>query len=655
MRLLETIASLAKSPDKQASPGGSSYPSALHRAVARFDSFARRVRLDAFYNEVTGLGTDVDKTVYTTVLPARRLLDLELSAVYHDNDIAQRAIDVIPDEIFREGTIVGTGDTGLDQKLADRLEELELTDRLADGWRWGSLYGGGACVLGADDGRNADEALVPDEADDLAYLYPIDRRQLWPYQYYEKWGHPRFGHPRTYMVTPYAPAMTGASAISIIHESRLVLFGGTKTGSLERAQYMGWDMSLLQRIFSVLRQFDSAWKSIEIMLTESNQSVLKMSGLAKLIGNENGEAALLTRLRVMDLYKSIMRSLVVDAESGEAYERQQVSFTDLPATLDKIMLRMAAAVPMPVSMLMGQSPAGMNATGESDFRWFENGIKSKQTRQASPKVRRIVDVMLRSKAWRANAQKRERITVTYPPLWKESPLEMASRRKAVIDGDVALITSQQVTPDKVALARLKAGGYDAEIVFDENERAAYEAALKADVEQIATGTPAGSDLEDPTGDTNELSNNDTIVGAPPTDEDARSLAAKMTEHAVPKCEHGYSNRCRMCGVERKRDFTRGEDGSTKWGVQWRAIGDRGQATNAMRFDGEAFELHRDEDETGVSGTGVVAEGMKFQDGTCVLRWLTEHRSTTVFGSIEDLEKIHGHGGKTRIVYRGAQT
>lgn len=62
-----------------------------------------------------------------------------------------------------------------------------------------------------------------------------------------------------------------------------------------------------------------------------------------------------------------------------------------------------------------------------------------------------------------------------------------------------------------------------------------------------------------------------------------------------------------------------------------------------------FLLQRDTDVTGVSGTGVVAEGVQFTDGTVAMRWLTAHRSTVLWGSIEEAEKVHGHDGKTRVV------
>lgn len=65
---------------------------------------------------------------------------------------------------------------------------------------------------------------------------------------------------------------------------------------------------------------------------------------------------------------------------------------------------------------------------------------------------------------------------------------------------------------------------------------------------------------------------------------------------------------------------------------------------------ELFNLQRDEDESGVSGTGIVAEGVVFSDGTTIMRWLTETPSTGTYASVADLERIHGHGGRTRVVF-----
>lgn len=65
-----------------------------------------------------------------------------------------------------------------------------------------------------------------------------------------------------------------------------------------------------------------------------------------------------------------------------------------------------------------------------------------------------------------------------------------------------------------------------------------------------------------------------------------------------------------------------------------------------------FELHRDEDVSGISGTGRVAEGIEFTDGTVALRWLGEWPVTTNHHDrgIDSVWALHGHNGKTRIVW-----
>jgi len=63
-----------------------------------------------------------------------------------------------------------------------------------------------------------------------------------------------------------------------------------------------------------------------------------------------------------------------------------------------------------------------------------------------------------------------------------------------------------------------------------------------------------------------------------------------------------------------------------------------------------FVLQRDKDATGVSGTGVVSEGVVFASGKCAMHWLTQTSSIAIYDSIEELIGIHGHEGDTRIVW-----
>jgi hypothetical protein len=64
----------------------------------------------------------------------------------------------------------------------------------------------------------------------------------------------------------------------------------------------------------------------------------------------------------------------------------------------------------------------------------------------------------------------------------------------------------------------------------------------------------------------------------------------------------------------------------------------------------AFHLHRRVDHSGVSGTGCVAEGVVFTDGSVVLRWRSATASTVVYGTLADVQAVHGHQGDTEIVW-----
>jgi hypothetical protein len=62
-----------------------------------------------------------------------------------------------------------------------------------------------------------------------------------------------------------------------------------------------------------------------------------------------------------------------------------------------------------------------------------------------------------------------------------------------------------------------------------------------------------------------------------------------------------------------------------------------------------FYLNRTEDESGVSGTGRVAQGFIFDNGKVAVTWLSEHPTVTVYDNIGEVHAIHGHGGKTEVV------
>jgi hypothetical protein len=73
----------------------------------------------------------------------------------------------------------------------------------------------------------------------------------------------------------------------------------------------------------------------------------------------------------------------------------------------------------------------------------------------------------------------------------------------------------------------------------------------------------------------------------------------------------------------------------------------GTTTTAKRF-----YLYRSEDVSGISGTGVVADGVLWGDGAVTIRWRGERPSTVNWNCIDDAEAVSGHGGKTMFVWLG---
>lgn len=63
-----------------------------------------------------------------------------------------------------------------------------------------------------------------------------------------------------------------------------------------------------------------------------------------------------------------------------------------------------------------------------------------------------------------------------------------------------------------------------------------------------------------------------------------------------------------------------------------------------------FVLNRKQDISGVSGTGIVAEGVVFTNGKVAVSWLTQYTSIVIYDTITHVEAIHLHNGATEIIY-----
>lgn len=93
--------------------------------------------------------------------------------------------------------------------------------------------------------------------------------------------------------------------------------------------------------------------------------------------------------------------------------------------------------------------------------------------------------------------------------------------------------------------------------------------------------------------------------------------------------------------------TLGEPGTITVGkiISFRTVPAEKHTTLARRF-----VMVRSHDVSGVSGTGVVAEGTVFSNGAVAYTWLTHLQTMAWAPSIDVLKNIHGHGGSTKIVF-----
>jgi uncharacterized protein len=444
-----------------------------------------RWRGDSWQNLITGLGTSRDKTTYGRYARLGRIPDLELSALYHENDIAQRVVGLKPREMLRQGYAVNVPDAPDDaEAIAKAVRALGVNRSLRDGMTWGRLYGGCAVLIGADDGGRADQPLLEDRVRSLRFLEVIDRRYIVPVQAYGARD------------VEYFDVYPRRSMSFRIHASRLILFGGALTTDEERDCLGGWDHSVLHAAYEVVRAHDAAWKSGEHLLADASQAVFKMKGLLKAIaGGRQDEVRV--RAEIADMGRSVLRALLLDSE-GEEFSREPSSFTDAAKMVELFTLRLAAAAEMPVTILFGRSPQGMNATGDSDFRHFYDTVRTAQENELRPELERVLRLLMLAQDGPTGGKVPEQWAVKFYPLWQMTPKEQAELEKTTAETDAIYIDKQVVLPEEIATSRFKAEGWSSGTSIDlelrtrmlESEKTILEAGGDPNADPDADQPPA---------------------------------------------------------------------------------------------------------------------------------------------------------------------
>ena len=68
-----------------------------------------------------------------------------------------------------------------------------------------------------------------------------------------------------------------------------------------------------------------------------------------------------------------------------------------------------------------------------------------------------------------------------------------------------------------------------------------------------------------------------------------------------------------------------------------------------------FHLIRTEDLSGVSGTGIVAEGVEFENGKVAICWTSKYHICSIIDNMHTLEAVHGHGGTSHVEFLDKET
>ena len=464
---------------------------ALRRAVDGISAELKRVtRADSWINAITGLGGSRDKTTRASVAAICPLTLAELEALYHSNDLAAKIVDKVVREGMRQGFTIA-GDT--EGEIGDMLRAWGVANKVAEARIWGRLYGGGAILIGTKDGAGLpDQALDLESVKpgDLIYLMVLDRQSLSIADRVTDATDPDFGQPRTYRISTDDQTVSG----QLVHASRLIMFGGALTSEKVRRSYAaGFDLSVLQRPHNVLRDADQSWRSVMLMIQDMSQAVFAIDGLIDMIAE--GEAdTVMQRMEVVDMARSVARAVVIDAESERFEHHGAANVGGIPAVMGMIFQRLAAAADQPLTVFLGMSPAGMNATGESDTRHWYDVIQTERTDELGP----AIEVLARLIAAHEGVALAEDPTVEWPPLWQPTPTEQAALDKADAETDKIRIDSGVLEPEEVTLAKFQ----DHPIYADVIDFGAREEALKAPEPEppppmLPPGVPAPPDPNAP--------------------------------------------------------------------------------------------------------------------------------------------------------------
>ena len=393
--------------------------------------------MDAFSNPLFHLGYGSQSPLEATEYPLTRMTDnyALLNSLYRDNWVVQNVVGLMVDDMLREWyKLRGTISPEYQDEL-DRVERVtQIRARLNEGLRWGRLYGGAAGLIlirgqeGMLDQPLDLESIMPGA---FAGLMILDR---WvgvvpEMGLVQDIGDPDFGLPDYYMVNNAEGKM-----IARVHHSRIVRFTGRDLPYLEKIAELYWGESEVEALYKDVVAHDNVSANMAALTFQANINTQEVQNLEQLfsLGSTEQQRRFWNTMQAMSVVRSNFGVQLIN--KGDAVHNTQYTFTGLQEVYESMCLNLCGASHYPMTKLFGRSPAGMNATGQSDLQNYYDYVDSQREAKLRPALERLLPVMAMS-AWGAVP---DNLQIDFPPLWTPTAKEVAEIAKGKAEAIVSV-------------------------------------------------------------------------------------------------------------------------------------------------------------------------------------------------------------------------
>jgi phage-related protein (TIGR01555 family) len=423
---------------------------------------SKYLTLDGWKNILTGLGMmGRDKRMGADV-EFQRMDQRTAETLYACDDMAAKIVNTLPEEMIREGFIIkhdGKDYPTLNADIMNVLDDIGAIARIEEGLKWGRMYGGAGSLIGIDDGRDASEPVDLGSIKRVEFLNNMNRWELHPLSIQQDPTYKNFGMPEEYRLQP---AMGGATLLHV-HHSRILRWNGAGLPRRLQIENNYWDDSVLNRVYNVIRNFQTSHDSVANLLQDFAQAVYKIKNLTEMIAMGKDDLVE-KRLALVDRTRSIVNAIVL--EEGEDFDRKVTSLTGLPETIKMVNQRLVQASGLPHTILLGESPSGLGATGNSEKSDWYDYVARQQETQLIPQLTQLVKLILLSKDGPTKGVEPKNWRIEALPLQQQTLKEKLETRKLQSEIDKNYIDSSVISPVEVAKNRFAGDEFNYETKLD---------------------------------------------------------------------------------------------------------------------------------------------------------------------------------------------